>query len=504
MKIVESGKYLHLYPDLAHGERIVASKFLGWKAPKGSSYIIVEDNYVNRILLGRMKPAVSSRTLQYPEGLKEYQKHDVLSMLQIGNTLNRNPMGLGKTVETIRALREANARSICIVAPKIVCPQWRDQIAVWWPERAQDVVILSGATSPVKRGSIVVTNYEKFLNENILNKCRVFSWDALVVDEAHRIKNMNSQRTKAVNSIPAKWKIALTGTPILNKPNDLWSILHFLDWRYSGISYWNFVNYFCEVHEGFWGQEIRGLTQDPNRVDTLNKLLSYVSVYNTLNVTQGKTTEVVKLPMSVKQRKLYKDMKALVLSELPENANIPNGAVLTLRVIQTTSWPGLFIPGEVGPKFEWIKNICQDNPTEKFVVFTRFEKTASGLAAYLSEQNIGAVQITGAIKDSEREDAKQRFIDDASVSVLIGTIAAMGQGTDGLQYASHTCIFIDRDWSPEIMKQCEDRVNRYGQKYPVQVYVLECEKSFDQHVGKVNQHKAQDIRAALEDKSYDI
>ena len=84
--------------------------------------------------------------------------------------------------------------------------------------------------------------------------------------------------------------------------------------------------------------------------------------------------------------------------------------------------------------------------------------------------------------------------------VLIGTIGAMGQGYDGLQEVSHTLIFVDRDWSPEILKQAEDRLNRMGQKKMVNIYYLECQGSFDQHVGRINFNKADDIRRALNDE----
>ena len=501
------GNYIYLYKEENDGP-IQANKFLGWRSPKGfqTCDIIVEDNFVNRILLGMdldlLKP--SSRRLKIissDERLEDYQVHDINKMTFLNGCLNRNPMGLGKTVEAIITAKHLKAKSILIVAPKIVASQWRDQIKVWWPERSEDVFVY-GATDAKKRKvapkSIVIINYEKLLNTSIITKMKMFQWDILIADEAHRIKNPKSKRTMALKSIPAARRYALTGTPILNKPDDLWSILHFLDWRYSGLSYWNFVNYFCLQEESFWGNKIVGLTPIKSRVETLKKLLDTVSVYNQKVVTQGKTVETVRLEMSFSQKKLYKDMKNLVLEELPDNAQIANGAVMTIRVSQATSWPGLFLgPEEPGPKFEWIAAMCEDNPSEKFVVFSRFEQTARALGEFLKTRGVTSVQLTGKIKDDEKEANKKKFIE-GDARVLIGTIGAMGQGTDGLQYASHTAIFIDRDWSPEIMAQCEDRLNRRGQKFKVNIYILECEKSFDQYVGKVNQHKANDIKEALQ------
>lgn len=507
MKIDIVDKYIHLKREpLESG--IFANKYLGWRLARETQPwdVTIEDNLVNRILLnedlGLGQPTErNADAIRRDSRLEEYQIRDINKMISLKSCLNRNPMGLGKTVEAITTARLLRAHSVLIVVPKIVAGQWRDQIKVWWPERADDVFIY-GAKDAKKRkvapGSIVIINYEKLVNESNLNKFRQFSWNVLIADEAHKIKNHRSKRTIALKSVPAVRKYALTGTPILNKPDDLWSILHFLDVRYSGNSYWNFVNYFCEVEEGFWGRKIVGLTKLPNKIDTLKTLLDAISVYNTLDVAQGKTVETVRLEMTSSQRKLYKDMKDLVLEELPENAQIANGAVMTIRVVQATSWPGLFLgPEEPGPKFEWIAAMCEDNPDEKFVVFSRFEQTARALGEFLKTRDIKSVQLTGRVKDVDKEVNKKQFIE-GDARVLIGTIGAMGQGTDGLQYASHTAIFIDRDWSPEIMKQCEDRLNRRGQKFKVNIYILECEKSFDQYVGKVNQHKADDIREALQ------
>ena len=168
--------------------------------------------------------------------------------------------------------------------------------------------------------------------------------------------------------------------------------------------------------------------------------------------------------------------------------------------MQTTSWPGLWIPGEAGPKFEWILETCQNNPKEKFVVFSVFEKTISALVKYLNENGVTACSITGK-NTAEQNEMSKRFFIDRGIQVLAGTIGAMGQGYDDLQRVCRLMIFVDRDWSPETMNQAEDRLHRMGQDNPVNIYYLECQGSFDQHVGRINQNKANDIRSALNDES---
>ena len=249
-----------------------------------------------------------------------------------------------------------------------------------------------------------------------------------------------------------------------------------------------------------WGDNITGLTRNPAKVAILQQLMDFVSIRNNaVEVAHGKTSEVVRLPMSKKQRELYRKEKDLLLDQLPENLTIANGAVLTMRLMQTTSWPGLYIENEPGPKFEWILETCSNNPKEKFVVFSVFEKTISALVVYLNSNGVSAVSITGKNKADENEMHKRLFVD-KNVQVLAGTIGAMGQGYDELQKVCRLMIVIDRDWSPEIMSQAEDRLHRMGQDNPVNIYYLECQGSFDQHVGRINRNKAADIREALNDE----
>ena len=492
MRYEKHGNYFWIW-DLAD-----TSLLLNWKQKKGDTKFIVEDNLVNRIVLG-FPPEI--RLYDVPEecsleDLRDYQQQDVRKMLRVQHILNANPMGLGKTPETIKYLQAQGAHNALIVTPKIIREQWVSQIKRWWGCTA---TIFENQRFIPENSGIWIVNYDKLRNLKTLEKFRSFCWDVLVLDEAHKIKSRDSKQTQAVKQIPAARRVALTGTPILRYVDDLWSILHFLDPKYSGVSYWNFVNYFCMQQDTPWGNKIIGMTTNPAKVAILNKVLDYVSVRNdSVQVAHGKTIEIVKLPMPKEQRNLYKKERALLLDELPENCTIANGAVLSIRLRQTTSWPGLFLEGVAGPKFEWILEMCLNNPTEKIVVFSVFEKTVRGLCNYLAENKVNCVSITGQNSSVDNEDNKGAFLTAPEIQVLAGTIGAMGQGYDGLQNVSHTLVFIDREWSPEIMAQAEDRLHRMGQDNLVNIYYLECQGSFDQHVGRINQTKADDIRRALQ------
>lgn len=503
-------------------ERLLKSKqgLFNYSQKRGDEFVKVEDCLVNDIALRKVTVDGVSVELEphnelqmqvdYPNAvntiselhdkLMPYQIDDVLSMLHKSNVLNRNPMGMGKTVETVVLMRALSITTALIVCPKSVMLQWKRSIEAWYPDVAYRVQI---KPKEPKSGMICIYNYESIsTNADLLSKLQKVKWQMHICDEAHRIKNPKSKRTVDMKAVKSERRVALTGTPITNRPNDLWSILHWLDHRYSGRSYWNFTYYFCNIERGLWGDKITGLTKDESRIETLQELLQRTSVWNPSTVAKNKTVVTVPLAMDTKQTKLFKDTKKLIFEELPETMTIANGAVLATRLQQITSWPKIFDDENhkytTGAKFEWVEEFLEDNPEEKVVIFSRF---ATVVEAFAKELSVKCVAYTGQHSRIENDKAKDLFINNPEVRVILGTIGAMGEGVDGLQTVSRTAIFIDRDWGPSTMEQAEDRLNRYGQTQPVMCYYLECEKSFDKHIGKVNLNKAEDIRRALEDDS---
>lgn len=470
---------------------------------KDSSKYVVDDNYTNRVVLGYPidRPAKVD-SLAFSRGLMPFQVEDVLRMVNSHGFLNANRMGTGKTVEAIMTCRNLNAQSILIVCPKPVIGQWVAKFKEWWPDRLHDVEVYKLGDA-VMRNRIYVTNYDKLISSKAEGVFTQFVWDTVVLDEAHYIKNRGAKRTQACKKLKAARRYALTGTPILRNPDDLYSILEFLNPMYCGSSYWNFVYYYCQVVDGYFGREIRGLTNIEKRVERLNKLLAAVSCRRTnSNIAKGKRQIHVPLIMDKPQVTLYNKIRKLLLDELPRELTIPNGAVLLTRLIQATSAPGLVDPnGRTGPgiKFEFIQEMLSNNPDEKIVVFSRFAEVIKAFKAYIEGKGIGCATYIGSMNDAQRARNKSDFLTDSSCRVLAGTIGALGTGVDGLQEVSRTCVFIDREFSPEINAQCEDRLHRMGQQGEVLCYYLECNKTVDHKVDKVNFKRAEDIRRALND-----
>jgi len=474
----------------------------------------VENNIINSYNLlgsvGYVFPKPANIDLS-SHNLFEYQIDDILQMCSQRWTLNANPMGYGKTVETIITLQHTFSKDkshMLIVAPKAILQQWAKEIEKWWPERAKDIVILASGGDLNKRvlptHTIFITNYEHLIAE----KRQVFFqsqiWGAVVLDECHRIKNRKSLRTKAAFKLKAKKKILLSGTPVLRRIDDLWAQLRFLDYNFSGNSYWNFVEYFCEVSNNGFGKEIGKLKSDPEIIKRLNYLLDIVAIRNdNLSITKGKQINIVNLKMGTKQKRYYTQVRKLVLDAMPESLNITSALTHLLRLRQMTSVPQLHYTDSENIKFEWIRDLLLDNPEEKIVVFSNWRTVIEHLHHYLSSI-VASCLYHGGLSTDAKLDALSSFLYRPEVRVLAGTIGSLGLGVNGLQKVSSTVIFLDRDWSPELNAQAEDRLNRIGQENKVNVYYLECIGSIDRKIATLNASKAADIKSALSLKEKEL
>lgn len=476
--------------------------------------LTLDDNLFNRTYLQYSPETFYETKITVGEDelnplLRDYQRKDVMGMLQLENVLNRNKPGYGKTFEAIEYCRLKNFKNILVVCPKSVVAQWKEQFQRWWPN--VEPILANGGMG--LEGGICITNYEQLTPHNIAPKgsrrkvlqpsqlwlkCKARVWDIIILDESHRIKNAQAQITIAIKDLPSLHRMCLTGTPILGHPDDLWSQLHFLDPRWSGNNYWAFMERFCEMEDSHWGRKPVGLTPSKGAQELLAKVLATISVGGENHkVTQGKNFIEIKLPMDVAQRNLYKDIVNLSLDKLEEKGvTVKNAMDQIIKQQQVTTNCMKFQGCKHNPKFEWLRDWLEDNEGERLVVFTKFAETAKALQDFLTKSKIKSVIYIGEMSGTERLKAVRSFVQPFGANaplVMIGTIGALGTGVDGLQQVCRNVVFLDRDWTPGINEQAEDRVNRSGQVGMTNIWILNMEKSIDEYVEKIQGKKAEDI-----------
>jgi SNF2 family DNA or RNA helicase len=309
----------------------------------------------------------------------------------------------------------------------------------------------------------VVTHYEAVVGDPLYYLG--VRWSTIIVDEAHRIKNKDAQRTKAIKSLGAYRRIALTGTPMEKSPADLWSILN---WLYPSQfrSYWGFFNEYVDfdMHPaGF--RMIKG----GQNLESLGRVLKPFTLRRTKFEVRDELPELLKqdvlVDMEPMQRALYDEIRKsrdilVTLKDLDGSDRqlvIKNALGKFLRLHQAATDPKLLgDPGRCpSAKIEWTLDYIHDNPYEKFVVFTSYHNTAIRLYEML-----GASIVVGGlgkgVTDKEIADFRS-----GKRRTLVGTIAGLGEGVD-LPEAT-TAIFVDSTWSTILMNQAADRIHRLGQ-----------------------------------------
>jgi SNF2 family DNA or RNA helicase len=477
------------------------------------------DNAVHRLALGipldevQIDSSIANQVRERFPHARDYQILDIVRMISLGSSINANEMGLGKTFEAIVAISMMNCKKILIVCPKTLMYNWQNEFLKWTNIDNNSINLIQGtpkqkkeALCKVGMSTVNIINYDIIGSKQssmgetneVLVALQSYEWDVIVADEAHRIKNRTRSRTAGLKSLHSTHKMALTGTPVQNRPNDLWSIMHWVNPFYSTNSYWKFVYQFCEIEDNGFGAQIVGLTTNNDRLKMLHQINSNVMIRNVksevLKELPDKEHQVLKIAMSSKQRKAYEVLEKEILLELSsgKEVNITNTLTRLLRLQQMTSSPELFEIND-NPKAEVALDLI-DGSDSKFLVFSRFKTVIQQFEKTLEKAGVKCVSITGDTKD--RQQIVDSFQNDPEIRVFLGTIRAAGEGIT--LTAADKVIFLDREWSPAMNAQAEDRVHRIGQKNAVTIYDIQCSGSIDTWVEQVLNKKNEDIEALLQ------
>ncbi|HEY9839696.1 MAG TPA: DEAD/DEAH box helicase, partial [Candidatus Obscuribacterales bacterium] len=461
-----------------------------------------------RQLAGRLQDFGGLNPVAVPEGflatLRPYQ-HEGLNWLQFLREFGfhgvlADDMGLGKTIQTLAHLLiekrsgRADLPSL-VIAPTSVVPNWRREAEKFAPDLK--VLVLHGpdraeAFDRMAEADLILTTYALIRLD--LERYLAQGFHLLILDEAQMIKNPLAKTSQAVCKLDARHRLALSGTPVENHLEELWSIYRFLMPGFLGTAK-DFTKRFRTPIEKL---------DDRLRAQALRQRMRPFLLRRTkLEVARDlppKSEMVQYVALSGSQRDLYETIRVALDARVREEIGkiglkrsqiMLLDALLKLRQICCDPrLPKLDEAKKVkdSAKLEWLLETVPEMVEEgrRILIFSQFVSMLDLIEAGLTKLNVSTLRLTGATRKREAMvDAFQR----GDSPVFLISLKAGGVGIN--LTAADTVIHYDPWWNPAAENQATDRAWRIGQDKPVFVYKLICEQTVEEKILQLQQKKAQ-------------
>jgi len=400
--------------------------------------------------------------------LRPFQKAGVAYAVETKRCFIADEMGLGKTVQALASVQFEKAYPCLVVCPASLKMNWEREVRMWLPGKTVHIV---DNKVGVKNADVIVINYDILSKQkDALGKV---GFNSLIFDESHYAKNSSAQRTKALKhlakSIPSTGMVlALTGTPVLNRPVELVSQLEILDRIEDFGGSWHFRQRYCAASHNGHGWDFKGASNE----EELNNLLRstcYVrrNKADVLKELPAKGRYTVDVELSPASRKIYRNTENEVLIGLQAQTSVNQlGQLMTLKRLAGEA--------KVEAACDWIDTFL-DSTDRKLVVFAHHISVVDGIA-----NKYGGVRVAGKDTQQARQDAVDKFQSDPECRVIVLNMKAGGVGLT--LTAASDVLFVEQGWSPADHDQAEDRCHRIGQDETVSAWYLLANETIDQDV----------------------
>jgi SWI/SNF-related matrix-associated actin-dependent regulator of chromatin subfamily A-like protein 1 len=394
-------------------------------------------------------------------------------------------MGLGKTIQAIGWMNcHPEIETALVVCPATLKTNWARELDAWLVSPCVDVTI---------------TNYDQLHKLDMAKE-----YDVCILDEGHYIKNRKAKRSRLCRGIRARKRIVLTGTPILNKPVELWHLLHWLDpGAWPASSFMKYAVRYCGAHQRRVNRagRLAWFMDGATNLDELRALLAGVMIRRlkseVLKELPDKRRQIIEIPVN--------GLAGELITKLREATNRIRGIeetyaaeVQRMEGALSVAWKDMAeLRHELGlAKLPAAIELIHDavESSGKVVVFAHHRDVIEGLSNALVDHKPAVIH--GGTPLSARQKMVDAFQQDPGTKVFIGQTMAAGVGIT-LTAASHV-IFVELDWTPGVMSQAEDRCHRIGQKNSVLVQHLAFENSLDVNIAKALIRKQSIITKALD------
>jgi len=457
---------------------------------------------IERILESRFKDCEEEEFKKIDLPLFDFQKIGVGFLLVTRSSLLGDEPGCGKSLQALATTIIKKAEKVLIVCPSTLKLNWLDEINKWL--KGKKCTVIGGDKKIRKKqwaekSDFYIMNYELLLRD--IEEIKKIDWDYIIADEATRISNPKAKQSKLIKLIPAKYKIALTGTPLNNAVQDIWNILDFCKPNLLG-TFWQFTTKYCNK------DRFGGIISYKN----LNELKTHISnnmlrrkKEEVLHELPDKMYETLYVELDHEEKKIYNAIKEEIVSELREyeisrvlkDRYLSNALVKMIRLKQVTGSLELVSDHIYSSKVNALKELLNDiiHNDSKVIVFTQFSEMADILVRELDKYN--PLLISGKVKNKVRKENVDSFQNNDKNKVIVMTSAG-GYGLN-LQRANYV-VHYDLPWSISKIEQREGRAHRIGQKNKLTIFRLIVQNSIDEYVLKVLHKKQKMAEEILGDK----
>ncbi|HEX2879544.1 MAG TPA: DEAD/DEAH box helicase, partial [Polyangiaceae bacterium] len=422
--------------------------------------------------------------------LRDYQQQGVnwlhfLRQAGLGATL-ADDMGLGKTLQTLCAIQGKTL----IVCPTSVVHNWAAEIERFRPQLRFNKY--HGPKRKLDESEVTLTSYAVMrLDLATLNS---IEWDTVVLDEAQTIKNPESQVTQAAYELSGAFRITLSGTPVENRLEELWSQFHFTNRGLLGTRDEFQERYTAPMAVGKAG--VAAQLRDKIRPFLLRRLKEDVA-----KELPPRTDVVLHCELGDDERTLYDAIFASTQTDVVQNLRA-GGSVMQaleslLRLRQACCHPAL-VPGQAAESSSKLRRllaalelVAADG--HKALVFSQWTSLLDLAEPHLTQARIAFTRLDGSTRD--RQAVVNQFQAADGPPVMLLSLKAGGTGLN-LTSADHVFL-LDLWWNPAVEEQAADRAHRIGQERPVMVYRLVAKDTVEERILALQEQKREIAEAAL-------
>ena len=406
--------------------------------------------------------------------------------------------GLGKTIQALAWMSLHPELSAIIVVPASVKLNWARETNKWIPDRSVQV-IMSGKDEIDLSADVTVVNYD--LLWKLKDKLGELQAEIAIFDECTYLKEAKAKRTKAAIFLGklAKYVIGLSGTPIINRPLEFFNMLNLIEPN-QFPSWFKFGLRYCNGEHNGYGWQFNGASNTQELQSLIKPFIIRRKKEDVLTELPPKRREMLHIEMPGNIRSDYiaaeTDLMTTVriIQTSQEDANdIHSHALSKLGLLRHLV--GL-AKAEVAK--DYVKNLIQAG--EKLLVFGHHHDVLDYLEDFLKKEKIGYERVDGTTANKLRQPAVDRFQEDEDKLVFL-TSTAMGMGVT--LTAASNALFVERQWSPAIEEQMEDRIHRIGQQKACTVWYMQLESTIDERMATLVESK-RELLSTLLDKNTNV